>query len=218
MNDFTTRCANSWFLCFYVCSMILRLTPNVQSPVWTSALGPHSLRSPWGHLEPLAPSFILDHALGFWDPGIPKPTARAWMASSLGLPTRGWHVHCVHTMALAVRDTAWGEKRRVVGQSLKPGPTFFILLYLIRELGGVWEFSVRTWLSRSLWKYVIETGRQSIFYWTIAELDYLFLNVWALGAWTSILLWVPCFSSFECRTFFCRNVCRLISVFLTIKI
>lgn len=132
-----------------------------------------------------------------------------WMTSSPGLPTCEWRVQCLRTMALTVWDTARGQKREVVGQGWKPGPTFFTLLYPIGDLGGVWEVSSRTWLSRPSWKYVIVTGKQNIFYWTVSQLDYFLLKVWALGAWTSILLWVSCFSSFECRPFFCRTVCTL---------
>lgn len=59
------------------------------------------------------------------------------MASSPGLPTCGWHVCCLRMMAPAVWDTAAGEKREVVGQSCKPGPTFFILLYPILSISYI---------------------------------------------------------------------------------
>lgn len=59
------------------------------------------------------------------------------MASSPGLPTCGWHVCCLRMMAPAVWDTAGGEKREVVGQSCKPGPTFFILLYPILSISYI---------------------------------------------------------------------------------
>ena len=122
-----------------------------------------------------------------------------------------------------------GEKRELVGQSCKPGPTFFILLYPILSISYISLlypfFYILLYPPENLVEsenspfelgfpahYESMLLRQedgTCFIEPLRSLMVYFSTFWALAARTSILLRVPCFSSFKCRAFFCRKCVHL---------